>query len=296
MKRVESIVRTDDGVSLHVVCKGDGRRPVIVPNAVYLADEFDALLGDRTLAFFDTRNRGRSDRVTDPIRLRAGIHHDVDDLEAVRRALAFEQVDLIGWSYLGLMVALYAMKYPQRVGRFVQLAPIQPHLATQYPSDLCNHDAVYHGVMAALAQMQSKPSSSDPVENCRLAWDTLRPLYVARPEHVAMLSGWGFCEMETERHSSRHFIGTILPSIGALELQLNDFASATMPALVIHGTKDRSAPFGGGQDWARRLPNARLLRLEDVGHVAWMEAPGPTFAALEKFLSGAWPVGAERVE
>ena len=49
------------------------------------------------------------------------------------------------------------------------------------------------------------------------------------------------------------FTQFIMPSIGRLSLTARDFADVSTPALVVHGTKDRSAPYGGGVDWARAL-------------------------------------------
>jgi pimeloyl-ACP methyl ester carboxylesterase len=53
-----------------------------------------------------------------------------------------------------------------------------------------------------------------------------------------------------------------------------------MPVLVVHGTKDRSAPYGGGRDWAAMLPNARLVTVTNAGHVPWIEKPGEVFDTL----------------
>src|SRR5437667_10930358 len=39
--------------------------------------------------------------------------------------------------------------------------------------------------------------------------------------------------------------------------------------LTVHGTKDRSSPYGGGREWALMLPNARLLTIENVAHAPW---------------------------
>jgi 2-hydroxy-6-oxonona-2,4-dienedioate hydrolase len=63
-----------------------------------------------------------------------------------------------------------------------------------------------------------------------------------------------------------------------------------MPVLTIHGRKDRSAPYGGGQDWVSRLPDARLLTVENAGHAPWIEQPATVFGAIATFLSGRWPV------
>jgi pimeloyl-ACP methyl ester carboxylesterase len=57
-----------------------------------------AFADGRTLMFCDPRNRGRSNAISDPSKLERGIHHDVDDLEAVRRHYGLSHVDLIGHS------------------------------------------------------------------------------------------------------------------------------------------------------------------------------------------------------
>jgi pimeloyl-ACP methyl ester carboxylesterase len=38
------------------------------------------------------------------------------------------------------------------------------------------------------------------------------------------------------------------------------------PALVIHGTRDPLLPIAAGRDTARRIPGARLLEIEGMGH------------------------------
>jgi pimeloyl-[acyl-carrier protein] methyl ester esterase len=70
-----------------------------------------------------------------------------------------------------------------------------------------------------------------------------------------------------------------------MSLKPTDVAMVTMPVLTIHGRKDRSAPYGGGQDWANLLPNGRLLTIEDGGHVPWIEAPTQVLSAIERFLA-----------
>jgi len=40
----------------------------------------------------------------------------------------------------------------------------------------------------------------------------------------------------------------IFPSIQSLKLQPADFARVAAPTLIVHGTKDRSAPYGGARD------------------------------------------------
>jgi len=69
-----------------------------------------------------------------------------------------------------------------------------------------------------------------------------------------------------------------------------------MPVLAVHGTKDRSAPYGGAREWAMVVPNARLLAVENAAHVPWIEVPDKVPGAIQTFLNGSWADAARQVE
>ena len=81
----EGFVTTDDGVRLFYQRLGSGGRTVVVLNATYMIEEFRYLAEDRTVLFYDLRNRGRSDSVSDPAKLKGGMYNDIEDLETIRR-------------------------------------------------------------------------------------------------------------------------------------------------------------------------------------------------------------------
>ena len=130
MLPTEDYVTTADGVRLFVHKLGSGPQTVVIPNGFYLFDDFKHLAEGRSLVFLDLRNRGRSDAVSDSGKLKRGIHHNVDDLEAVRQHLGIAQMNLLGHSYAGLVVILYAMTYPAQVNRMVQIGPMDPFTAS----------------------------------------------------------------------------------------------------------------------------------------------------------------------
>lgn len=80
-----------------------------------------------------------------------------------------------------------------------------------------------------------------------------------------------------------------------LRLAAEQIAKVTTRVLTVHGTKDRSAPYGGGREWALLLPNARLVTPENAGHAPWIEAPEKVFGAIKTSLGGAWPETAQKV-
>jgi proline iminopeptidase len=285
---------TDDGVRLFFETRGEGSQPVLVPNGLYLLHELEPLAQDRLLIFYDLRNRGRSDRVSDTAFRKGGLPDDVLDLEAVRQHFGLAQPALVGHSYVGLLAVLYALRYPAHVSRVVQVGPIPPFPGRQYPPHLTAADSTLQEVSSRLAALQKERESSDPEAFCRRFWSVLRLIYVTNPANADRID-WGRCELPNERNFMAYWTKTVLPSIAALALSADDLARVETPVLTIHGTKDRSAPYGGGREWALLLPNARLLTVEDGGHAPWIEAPERVLGAIGTFLDGKWPEEAEKV-
>src|SRR5262245_19493609 len=130
----EGYVSTDDGIRLYYRSIGRGPQTVVVPLGFMMFEDFKHLAGTRRFVFYDMRNRGRSDAVKDPQKLT--IENDVLDLERLRRDLKIDKMILIGESYLGLMVVLYALDHPERVERNVQIGAVPLKFGTEYPKEL----------------------------------------------------------------------------------------------------------------------------------------------------------------
>jgi pimeloyl-ACP methyl ester carboxylesterase len=277
---------------LHFEEVGSGLPLVLIPNGIQLKEDFEPLGAGRTLVFYDVRNRGRS-QSGDPARLARGIAQDVDDLEAVRRHFGAGPVDLVGHSYIGLMVLRYAMEHPAHVGRVVAIGAIPPDPRAQYPAHLSGQDETLRAVLAELAELQQRRAALEPTEFCRKAWSVLRPLYVVDPKDADRIR-WDRCELPNERGVMKYWIEILMPSIQAFVPTAEMLARQTAPVLIVHGRKDRSSPYGGARDWALRLPNARLLSVADAAHAPWIEAP-ETLASIRAFLDGRWPATAEKI-
>jgi pimeloyl-ACP methyl ester carboxylesterase len=290
----EGHVTTPDGVRLFFQMRGTGPQIVLFPSGFHLADDFTYLAEGRTLIFYDVRNRGRSDAVADEARLARGVQHDVEDVEAVRRHFDVETVGLVGHSYIGLMVILYAIERPEHVTRVVQLSPMEPYPGKQYPAHLTHVDDVLRDALRSLEQLQAERQRLSTTDFCRKFWSVLRPIYVADPADAAKIT-WDRCDLPNEVNFMTHWMGRVLPSLGRLGLTPEQIARAAMPVLTVHGRKDRSAPYGGAREWGMLLPDARLLTVDRAAHAPWIEAPDEVRGPVDTFLSGTWPPAARRV-
>jgi len=290
----EHYISTPGGFRLFAQTLGTGPETVIFPNGFYLIDDFAYLAAGRRLVFYDPRNRGRSDAIADSAMLARGILNDVDDLDVVRAHFGADRVDVVGHSYMGLTVALYAMRYAARVRRVVQICPAQPVALKEYPADPTYADGTLAEVQAKIVQLQKERKSYRAVEFCQRFWALLRELYVVNPAHAEKIK-WDRCELPNELNFMQYWTVNLLPSIQGVRLAAEDFAKMAMPVLIIHGTRDRSAPYGGAREWAQMLPDARLITVENAAHAPWIEDPELVLPAVEMFLNGAWPEAAEKL-
>jgi pimeloyl-ACP methyl ester carboxylesterase len=293
----QGYVTTDDGVRLFYQKAGRGVRTAIIPGRLFVFDDLKPLEDQYTIISYDMRNRGRSDTVSDGSKI--SIHEDVRDLEQVRQHFRVKKASLIGYSYLGMMVMLYAVEHPRYVERIVQLGPVPLIFPTEYRAHLTatreNTGADPAAVERLKRLKEQGVDKTNPKEFCEATWAVNRYDVVGNPANVGKL-GKGPCEMPNEwpsnlgRHFQYHFT-----SVQSLNNSWEKAAKITQPVLTIHGTKDRNAPYGGGREWALKLPNARLLTIRDGAHRSFAEYPEIVLPAIKVFFGGQWPKGTERV-
>jgi pimeloyl-ACP methyl ester carboxylesterase len=193
-----------------------------------------------------------------------------------------------------LTVILYALKYPDHLNRLVQIGPSQPNASTQYPAALTGADATLAAFLSQMAALQTQSQLMAPKESCGKLWNLIRTLMVVNPADAGKI-GWTPCDYPNEVNFMEHWTRNIFPSIQRLRLTADELSKVTSPVLVIHGTRDRQAPYGGGREWALMLPDARLVTVPDAAHVPWIEAPENVFGSVLTFLDGEWPEAAHSV-
>ena len=286
---------TTPGVSIYFEKYGDGPQVTIIPGGLFLGRDFQTLAReDRTLIFYDMRNRGASSSVSDGSILT--ILEDVRDLEALRKHFAVERFNLVGWSYLGLMTALYAAENPARVGRLVQIGPVPRQYPGNYPAeeraDGRETPAAAHAAQAALERARATGGASQN-QLCALQARYFSYLLVGDPKNAARVPD--NCRYENEwpghfqAHLDHHF-----GDIQKRNFPAAQFEALTLPVLVVHGKLDMNAPYGSGREWARTFPNARLITLPRAAHFAWLDDPS-VIRDVGRFLDGKWPARAEQL-
>ncbi len=247
--------------------------------------DFSRLSENRRVAFFDIRNRGRSDPVERPGQV--GIPVEIEDVDAVRAYVGFGRSSVLGWSYVGLVAALYAARHRQRVERLVMVCPAAPSHSLQPAAE--PDPAVLERLRELAA---TELASADPVAFARNWRRIVTPTLMGDPKAFEMLqvdpSLW-------PNEWPDHMMDALARVVATYPVDFDYRAEArqiSAPTLVVHGGAD-SIPLAASEEWTRAIPDARLLVLPDVGHFPHAEAPSVFFGAVETFLHGDWPDRAE---
>jgi len=255
-----------------------GGHAVVVP-CCGNADEFSALAeSGHPLLRFDTRNRGGSDSVSRPTDL--GFAAEASDLSALCDTAELTTVDLVAWSYHVAAAVQFALDHPDRVRRLVLAASLPTHTTAPMgpgkepsPSELAHLDQL---------QAAGVPSR-DPEAWCRAWREVYVPLRMGVPEAFSGLAP--VCHLPNEQ--PQNVVRTVVAVLSDLHPYdwRPQLRSLELPVLVVHGTADPD-PVDLAREWVQLLPDARLLEIDGVGTIPWMEAPERFFGVVNRFLRG----------
>jgi pimeloyl-ACP methyl ester carboxylesterase len=302
----EGYIKSEDSVSLFYQKPGDGKEKVIIPLGLYLHPGLKSLQDslDCTLVFYDVRNRGKSGHIKDSSLI--GIWQDVNDLERVRKHFGYERITPVGWSYLGMMVMLYATQHPSNIERIIQIGPVALKWDTEFPAEFRNSepspvDTIKRNELEKLIsagyhlkepekfakqwfEVTAIPDLFGDSNNARKFRDELTK--TQEPENEWYHNFWW--------HLTHHFMGSVQKlNTDSLWIEVKKIER---PVLTIHGTKDRNAAYGAGRQWAAELKNARLVTIEGAAHLPWYEDSQKVLHSMTVFLKGDWPANAEKIK
>lgn len=288
-----------NGVRLAYRIVGSGRDTLIVihggPGLTmdYLAADFEPLARRHALVFYDQRGTGRSTLVTDSTALTGA--RFAEDLEALRRHLRLERVNLLGHSWGAGVIALYAEKHPERFGRLVIVGGLpltRGGLVEAFGRLAAGRDTSEKRRMEeAMAARIADPGDAAACHAYYVLW--FRPFFA---DSASMHRSRGdICAGSPD--SRRNKIASVdrytAASLGAWDWR-PVMRTVESPTLVIQGTEDPLL-LESAREWAATIPNSRLLVLDRIGHFPYVEAPERFFPPVETFLAGRWPSGAAPV-
>ncbi|WP_226961850.1 MULTISPECIES: alpha/beta fold hydrolase [Streptomyces] len=242
----------------------------------YLLDPLRELAGEVRVLWPDLRGCGRS-----PGGLPPGAYTPdaaVGDLLALLGSLGDGPVDVLGFSYGGLLAQRLALAAPERVRRLV----IASSTVLPVPGDAFDGWPERAERRAAEARVWADPTLDGP-ELTRSAAFAGAPANVWRAaalaEYRARLARVRF----TAEWLGPFRAGTLPPALP--ERAADRLAALGLPTLLLHGRQDMVFPAELAREAAARIPTARAAILDEAGHMAHVDQPGPWLTAVRAHLA-----------
>ncbi|WP_285295462.1 alpha/beta fold hydrolase [Aureimonas altamirensis] len=270
-----AFIEAKDGTNLHVKDMGQGRPVVLIHGWPLTGDMFEyqslALLeaGFRVITY-DRRGFGQSGHPS------TGYDYNTfaDDLAAVLEGLDLNDAALVGFSMGGGEIARYlSRRGASRVGKVVLIASVAGYLL----KDDTNPDGVDASVFEDMKSQIRK-------DRFAFLQSFAKQFYgvglVSRPVSQGILD-WSF--VLGVMASPKATIDCV-DAFSRTDFR-PDFASFTVPTLVIHGTGDDTVPIDlTGRAAAGAISGARLIEYDGEPHGLFATVPDRLNADLIEFL------------
>ena len=192
-------------------------------------------------------------------------YDSMEAMAAAALAIAPERFALGGFSMGGYVCFEILRRAPRRVER---LALLDTAATPDSPESMARRQGLieqtalgrFHGVQRSLLPQLVHPSRVDDP-------DVVQPIL----DMALEVGGDGFVREQTAimgRPDSRHMLVDI-----------------EVPTVVIVGRQDLTTPLRRAEEMAADIANARLVVIENCGHMSPLERPGEVSTALRRWLS-----------
>jgi len=188
-------------------------------------------------------------------------------IDALMDDLGLARAHLIGNSIGGRIAWMFAANRPDRVGKLILVAPdgyaSQGRQYGETPEIPLSLTMLQYVLPRPFLRESMAPSYGDPSALTEDRVDVYHDLLRAPGSRPALIA---------------RIAQSVLPEPEPL------LRSIAAPTLLVWGAKDAMIPVSNAQDYLRELPDARLVRFDDLGHVPQEEAPQRTVAPVRAFL------------
>ena len=271
-----------NGIEIHYRMMGSGHPTFVLSggpgDALETMRPFEALADEYRLIFYDQRAAGRSTGDADTAA--QGMDNFVDDLEALRLALAPEKINIIGGSW-GCMVAMhYAFKYPDDVNTLVLTSTmgISADYFPVYRANIAANRTTEDSL--ALEQIgHSEGFARQRPEAVEKFWRHYFRAYCYDPSYADSIDLW-YRDTTYELVAGRY--NRLWEFFAGYDIR-DSLKLITCPTLILYGDYDPT-PFEYVQPIHEGIAGSMLVRFENAGHWLWVEAADRILPVIRDFL------------
>lgn len=295
------------GVLIYYKTFGRGEPLVIVhggPGAShdYFLPYLLPLARKNKLVFIDERGSGRSEKLEDVKKYT--VDNMAADVEAVRVALGFSKISLLGHSYGGVLAQTYALKYQDHLSHLVlastfastqEMNQVLQSIKNQMPKDKLALTNAFEraGLFGKGAAWEH---GRYPPQYATLAWgDGYFPrLYGARPDPdydpqaQDTSTAWDLYREMWGSHGEFVIDG----NLSSVEY-LNQLPGIKVPTLILVGDHDECDP-SLSKEMNAKIKGSKLVILPNSGHMAFVDQPNLWNKSVAEFVNSGTGSGEKK--
>ena len=179
-------------------------------------------------------------------------------------------VRLVGLSMGGAVATIFSARHPEKVERLALIAPAGFPARLPFASKLVKIPLLGGYIMKAVGDRSLIKSAKKALFKPERA-----PEYMGKYQEQMIYKGYKRAIVSTLRHFDLHNQRAAFESAG----------KHPRPVLLFWGKRDAVVPFEHSTRVLKAMPRARLVAIEDSGHVCQYETPGVVNAELVGFLT-----------
>jgi proline iminopeptidase len=268
---------------LRWVREGQGPPVFVIGSSVYYPKAYSEELREHfELIFVDGRHFVPSYSPEPEALSEVNLSTFANDVEAVRLALGYDRVAVVGHSVHGQIALVYADLYPASVSRLLLIGPA-PYAMSEFAAE---EAAVWEALASderkdllesRMRTLDSVVGTAPPSRSFAVSYDHLSPLYWADPSYDAkqVLAG-------LENGPAFGPLVSTLPSRTEAMARLSRLET---PLMVVVGKLDFAIPYTVWEEIAGEFPNIQYILLEEDSHNPQTESPGRFDPIMIEWLS-----------
>lgn len=273
-----------NGTSLYYKLLGQGEPLFVLHGGPgtshrYFLPHLEALADQYQLVLYDQRGTGMSDGELGLNDL--NIVQFVEDLEALRIALGFENISLLGHSWGAALAMYYAATHQEHLNRIILVAPGSVNAKGFREERIAFEQRLTPEVREMLAKACERAETERTPETLAECWKVADRITFHDPSKTSAL------DYTVEENTAKNYsiVSDKLSAIVRGDVQLESMVQTiSVPVLIIHGGHD-TFPVSASEHIHQLVPSSELVIISESGHFPFVEQPDTFFAAVREFLA-----------
>ena len=272
------------GGKLYALTMGKGNPLIVVHGGPgltkdYLLPQMAQLAKNNEVVFYDQRGGGKSSGTI--MTGNITVESFVEDLEALRLALGYGKVSILGHSWGALLAMHYAIEHPGNLDNLVLMNPM-PGSSAEYAS--YTNEWLPRGDPARV-ELERIEKSEEFAKGDPATFAYYYRIIFSRFCHNPSKAD----ELNLNMTQKAALNGVLVRQLIGKDLYSKPYdlhgplKKLKVPALVIQGDSDL-IPVSVGENLHKSIPGSNFVLIEKSGHFPYIENPDALFSSLNEFL------------